>query len=247
MIRSLEELSFNAWPALQTVYYDGWLLRFANGYTRRANSVNSIYPSSLAVQEKIEACEAVYSARGQDTVFKISPAVLPANLDALLERHGYRQEAITSVQTLDLKDLVGINSFAARVVLSNQVTNEWLVAFCTLNNIPDRRLLTITGMLKAIVPATAYVALQIEQEIVAVGLAVREREFVGLFDIVTAASWRQRGLGAHLIGTLLAWGREGGAQTAYLQVMLDNAPALALYRKFGFAEAYRYWYRVRSV
>ena len=42
MIRTLEELSMNALPALQTMLYGGWVLRFANGYTRRANSINPI-------------------------------------------------------------------------------------------------------------------------------------------------------------------------------------------------------------
>ena len=37
-----------------------------------------------------------------------------------------------------------------------------------------------------------------------------------------------------------------GAQGAYLQVMLNNPPALALYQRLGFAEAYRYWYRVKE-
>lgn len=30
-----EELSFNSHPALQTQFYDGWVLRFANGYTKQ--------------------------------------------------------------------------------------------------------------------------------------------------------------------------------------------------------------------
>lgn len=42
-----EELSMNAHPAIKTHVYDGWLLRFANGYTNRANSVNMIYPFRL--------------------------------------------------------------------------------------------------------------------------------------------------------------------------------------------------------
>ncbi len=31
MIKLIEELSMNAWPALQTKLFDGWVLRFADG------------------------------------------------------------------------------------------------------------------------------------------------------------------------------------------------------------------------
>ena len=50
-----EELSLNAWPSLQTQFYDGWILRYTNGYsyTSRANSVNLLYPSVLNVSEKL--------------------------------------------------------------------------------------------------------------------------------------------------------------------------------------------------
>lgn len=38
-IRLYEELSFNSHPSLQTQYYDGWMLRFANGHTNSASSI----------------------------------------------------------------------------------------------------------------------------------------------------------------------------------------------------------------
>ncbi|MDB5085123.1 MAG: family N-acetyltransferase, partial [Bacilli bacterium] len=38
--KMIEELTLNNWQPLQTMLYDGWLLRFAGGYTKRANSVN---------------------------------------------------------------------------------------------------------------------------------------------------------------------------------------------------------------
>ncbi len=37
-----ENLSFNTHPALVTEYYDGWQIRYSNGYTKRANSVRRI-------------------------------------------------------------------------------------------------------------------------------------------------------------------------------------------------------------
>ena len=59
-IQRIEELSINAWPALQTMLYAGWVLRFAAGYTRRANSINPLYGSTIEVGEKIQACERAF-------------------------------------------------------------------------------------------------------------------------------------------------------------------------------------------
>ena len=46
---TIEELSLSAWPPLQTMVLDGWVLRFAEGYTKRPNSVNPLYASTLGL------------------------------------------------------------------------------------------------------------------------------------------------------------------------------------------------------
>jgi len=69
--QQLEELTLNNWQPLQTLLYDGWVLRLADGYTKRANSVNPILSSTLDVHEKISTCEQLYSDRGLPAVFKI--------------------------------------------------------------------------------------------------------------------------------------------------------------------------------
>ena len=54
MIRRIEELALNACPALRTLLLDGWVARFANDYTRQANSVNSLYASEQAADAVIQ-------------------------------------------------------------------------------------------------------------------------------------------------------------------------------------------------
>lgn len=58
----IEELSLNHWQPLSTLLYDGWVLRFAGGYTKRANSINPIYYSTCDLNIKITECEKIYSA-----------------------------------------------------------------------------------------------------------------------------------------------------------------------------------------
>ena len=242
-IRSLEELSLNAWPSLRTIHDDGWVLRFADGYTRRANSVNPLYPSTEDTREKIRRCEQVYFSLGQNVVFKITPATQPADLDTVLAAEGYRREALTSVQTVRL-DTVD-PSVADDVSLDESLSTDWLARFVDLSGVDVRHAPTMARMLEGIVPAHRFATLWRDSEVVAMGLAVLERGQVGLFDVVTAEHARNQGLGTILMRQLLGWAKRNGAHCAYLQVMRDNAPALHLYEKLGFREIYQYWYRVK--
>ena len=40
LIKTIEDLSLNAWPSHQIELYDGWILRFSYFYTHRTNSVD---------------------------------------------------------------------------------------------------------------------------------------------------------------------------------------------------------------
>jgi predicted GNAT family acetyltransferase len=63
--------------------------------------------------------------------------------------------------------------------------------------------------------------------------------------MVTAADFRGRGLATAIVTVLSNWALQCGASHAFLQVNDDNATALAVYRKFGFATRYTYHYRAR--
>ncbi len=246
MIVRLEELALNAWPALQQVHYDGWILRFANGYTRRSNSVNPLYPGEYALEQKIDYCKALYRRRGLPAVYKISPGVFPAELDEVLAQRGYLKDALTSVQCLPFHHIRF--SPAADLVLTDSPTPEWLDRYCglRLSARDEVAVLTCRQILNAIVPSQCFAALVKEGRMVSLGLAVMDGPFVGLFNVITEAAERNKGCGRAVVEGLLAWAAARGAQQAYLQVMANNAPALHLYSALGFKEVYQYWYRVKN-
>jgi GNAT superfamily N-acetyltransferase len=244
-IRFLEELSMNALPALQTIYYDGWVLRFAGGYTRRANSIYALYEPKLNmdVESKIWQCERRYGERKQPVVFKMTPMVCPQDLDSILEAADYRQETGASVQTMPLGNIA--RPADANIKLSTTLSDDWLRAFFRLNAVPDRYFSVMKHMLNSIIPLKCCATLYYDNQIAALGLGVVDQGHIGLFDIVTAPEFRRRGLARQLVSHLLYWGQFNAARQAYLQVVPTNLPALNLYAELGFQEVYQYRYRVK--
>ena len=242
-ITFFEELSLNAWPALQTVLYDGWVLRFAGGYTRRANSVNPLYASSLSLDAKIAACEQFYRSQDLPVIFKLTPDSQPANLDAELAQRGYRADAHTAVQVMDL-ETANFPALALDFACEPVLTDAWFLAFCALSATAEKYLTPMRQILERILSSCSYGLLLAEGKPVACGLSVQQDGYLGFYDIVVAQDQRRKGYGRQIMAGLLANSQRNGARTAYLQVMLNNPPALRLYEGLGFRELYRYWYRV---
>jgi GNAT superfamily N-acetyltransferase len=244
VITRFEEISMNAWPALQTVLYDGWILRFAGGYTRRANSVNPIYHSTIDVYQKIEYCRGFYAAKGMRTFFKITSEVHPPDLDKILETKGFTREAETSVQTIGFAQLAIKDYGLVRIVTS--LDDFWIDNFFRLSGAVSENKKTLKAMLRNIKMPKCFAYIKEKNVIVACGLGVLEQDVIGLFDIVVAPGFRGKGYGSRILQGILLWGKNEGAKVGYLQVMVDNKTALALYGKLGFKEMYRYWYRVQE-
>ncbi|HEV7213932.1 MAG TPA: GNAT family N-acetyltransferase [Chloroflexota bacterium] len=243
-ILAFEECSLNAWPAANTLCYDGWLLRLNDGYTRRANSVQPLYPSALDVATKIAHCEQVYTARGLDTIFKLTPAAQPADLDAHLAALGYFREAPTRVQTRQAPgdDAPG----AGHCTLDAEITGRWLDAYARLSLLDPRHRPAFQRLLAGIVPEHRFAAVADQGAIVAVALVVLDRSCAGIFDVVVDPAFRRQGIGTDLLRHLLHWASKRGARRAYLQVTAANLPAQRLYANLGFRDAYTYWYRVKK-
>ncbi len=242
MIRQLEELALSAWAPLQTMFVDGWVLRLADGYTKRANSINPLYAPHGEVNAQIQFCEQVYQRRNLPVVFKMTTAVQPAQLDALLAARGYRRDSPTSVQTLALPECVPTQV----AELAPTLAPEWLADFCRMSGVSAARQPTLRQMLDNSAAEKCFAVIRRGGKGIACGLGVLQGEQIGFYDIVTDAAFRNQGYAREVMLNLMRWGKQNGARHAYLQVMQNNAPALHLYARLGFTPAYEYWYRIRD-
>jgi len=73
-------------------------------------------------------------------------------------------------------------------------------------------------------------------------LCVQDNDLAGIMSLSVADSHRRKGLGIEILTSALRWARMRSARTAWLQVKLSNAPAIALYERLGFRDAYHYCY-----
>jgi ribosomal protein S18 acetylase RimI-like enzyme len=242
-LRRLDERGLNAGCAFESLLYDGWLLGYRRGPTKRLRSVNPFYRSTLPLEEKVAYCTAFYEARDLPATFRIVPFSEPETLDGWLKDHGWKLFDRSLVLRADLALRPNPTLPHDGVELVAPPAWEPLVA----------HLLAIDGeALPGYVERAARhplpqvgAIIRREGEVVACGLARLEDDCAGLFAIHTAEAWQGRGLGRRIVAALLAEARRLGAAEAYLQVRDGNAPALALYDRFGFATAYAYWYRAR--
>lgn len=243
-IRQFEEISNNAWPCLQSMQHDGWLMRFANGVTKRANSINLLYPSTLNPEKKIDFCEEVCKSKNIPATFKITAIADPSNIDDLLEKRGYYVHSTVSFQTADLKRKNPGSD--PEIVVSSTIEENWIKDFIRLNGFDFNLKSTYIAIMERVLTQSRMVSIKDGTRTIGVGLGVVEGPYLGLFDIVTDRAYRRKGFGTRLVNSLLSWGMENGAETAYLQVLTSNILAQKLYVNLGFKEAYLYWYRMQK-
>lgn len=245
----LEELALNAFPAILTEFYDGWVLRYSNGYTFRGNSINPVYKSNISLEEKIAYCERKFESKKLPCVFKMTEAV-DDNLDKLLEEKGYSIEKNADIMVNFLKNY---NESKAEL-LSNlnvkidyEMTNKWLEQFLVLNGTTDNKTKeTAKKMLNSIENKVFCASIILDNKMAACGLGVLEDEKIGLYDIRVLEEYRRRGLATKLCSQIIKEALKEGAKLAYLQVASNNYKAIKLYENLGFSKLYTYWYRVKK-
>ncbi|MEU7746615.1 GNAT family N-acetyltransferase [Nonomuraea sp. NPDC049158] len=226
-------LVHEAWPAYEQRTYDGWILRYAAGVTKRANSVLPLgRPADLT--GAIEAAEAFYAEKGQRSVFSVGMGATPG-LDDELSARGY--------ETVD-PTVIMVGGVVPQAVHPVRVEERpwpgWLEAWWAVDGRYAEGVEVAERICRG-VPAL-YAAVEEDGQAVAVGRGVPQGETIGIYCMATLPQARRRGLARSVLRALV---RRSGARTAYLVTTAPNEAAQALYRSEGFEVRGRYHYRVK--
>jgi ribosomal protein S18 acetylase RimI-like enzyme len=244
-IRLVEELALNAWPARVVQHLDGWVLRWADGVTGRANSVWPNEVGALSARERLAVVEQFYRRFQAPARVQMTPAARPAELDRLLDEAGYGEPYNRSyVQAASLDQVIReAGDPGTGVQLFPSLTDDWFEAYCRATGTGGPSAAVRRAIHERIAPETAYALLQLEGQPASVGVGVVERGWVGVFSVATCPDFRRRRAAWSVMGALSRWAADLGARDMYLQVAGENVAARQLYGRLGFHEFYEYHYR----
>ena len=244
VVRGLQERAARALPAEHTEHLDGWVLRRPAGSSWWTGSVLPHRDVAGPVLARlISAAEEFHAADGTPATFQITPGVCPAGLDAALAERDYRRRSPMSLRTAATVDVLARTRSSSPVVRLDQApTDAWLEVWRSVSasgsapQVERRVLARVSG-------PSAYAAAVDRGEVVAVGRAVVDTGWAGVFGMATLPGARRRGAATAVLAALARWADVRGAGSLYLQVAREHGPTARLYDAAGFTRLADYHYR----
>jgi len=240
----LERIAARGWQGTTVRQLGGWLLRAGGGFTGRANSVLPLSSPDLPLDEALAAVAAFYGEHGLPAWFQV-PSDTSAycdELDETLAARGWEAFNPTAVMTAPVSAVLAAQRVRAdlpAVTVAARPNELWRSGYLYRGApLPPA---AVAVLEQAHEPGFASVVQ--DGRLLGVARGVVTEGWLGITAVTVDAGHRRRGIGTHLMGGLIAWGREHGAHSVYLQVDEANTTALAMYAAQGFTRHHGYHYR----
>jgi hypothetical protein len=102
---SVQEIANNFWPAKEYFFLNGWILRFSDGATSRANSVLPLPYFGKSLEEDINLVERTYQIHNLPPKFMLHDYYAPSELKTKLKDLNYEIEPIVDIMGNKTEDL----------------------------------------------------------------------------------------------------------------------------------------------
>lgn len=246
LVRRLEAVGFRAWPAASAQYDGSWQIRLTGGHpSKRLNSVVPLDPSDtghLAV--RLEKVRRKFEAYGRPLIVRETP-LMPTELKDFLVADGWSAFEEVLVMTGSLEKLEQPDTMDH---LPGHDIGRFVEAYLKITGSDPALRAGLAEVISSIKPTVGlFLKEEVENEPQAAVLCVQDNDLAGIMSLAVAPGLRRKGYGAEIFAAALRWARVRSARTAWLQVVSTNAPAIALYERFGFTEAYRHRYWRKDV
>ena len=237
-VADLELVAARGWQGLEPGRLGDWLLRAGGGFTGRANSALVVGDPGTTPSDAVDAVTGWYSARGLRPCAQL-PGRQARAADAAFAAAGWDRDDDVLVLTAP----VAVHPPGrVPVDISPEPNEAWLAGY----RYRGTELPAVARKVLTNAAEVAFAAVRLDPApapLAAVARGVLTDGWLGVTAVTVDERHRRRGLATEVMAALQRWAAGRGAHSVYLQVVADNRPALALYRRAGFIEHHRYHYR----
>lgn len=241
LVGACETRIVNAWPAPTTLVVDQWVVRFANGYSGRANSASSLSEGGDMDEATLAFVEGLYRQAGLPPRIRFTPLVAQ-NARQRFAEHGYRIETASFGMVAELDP--GLHLPDPGIIATAQADGAWIDGVCGHQTGAKRNRDHLAAIVTGVRLPAAFATLLHEGRPAAYAMSVAERGMAEIGAVIVDEALRGKGLGKRLMLALMGWAAAQGCTLAYLQVDQSNGLALEMYRRLGFRTVYAYETRI---
>lgn len=249
-IRAVEVATAAAFPGKEHTWTsDGqWLMRAGDGVTGRSNSAVPLGPSAGFLLVPLEEIEAFYARHDLPVRLAIPERIgKPAEKLVAAQPEAWELEPEILVMVRDLEELPALSD--VHFVVDKQPDAEWLDLYHFRGQaLPPLALEYLRSHIEGTMGFGRLLSPAGETIAITRGTLTESGDgtvWLGYSAVEVAEGWRRKGLGTALGAHMLAWGKDHGAEKAYLQVVAHNTAGIRLYEKLGFLEQHRHRYARR--
>ena len=237
-IASIERATLDAVCPAEVHEIPGWLLPYDPLPVGRARSAVPLAHMPLSPAELLQI-EAYYQQRDRPTVFRLPESLISPEIGNALQAMGYVGTQAVLVQVAELAGLLRLAPPDA-ATLSATPSAAWASVYTAdgFDPVDGANRVQLLSRSRHVV----YACVSEGGQALAAGTGSISQGWLSIHGMRTAPGAQGRGLASRILAGLAAHAAAQGVRRVFLQVEDDNVVAQGLYRKAGFATAWRYHY-----
>lgn len=239
-LKAIERAAFRGWPALETADIDGWLWRCSSGGSTRANTVSALDFNGTDVEAAIDRVVALYRTRSATPRFNMTEVNEPADLAERLDRRGWVKKGDNVAMAKDIApgSVGAVRRPGVTVERADNPSPDWWSIY--LAELSANRRDVAPRLVAAVPNPRVFMSAHLDGTVISSGLTALDGGLASIQCMATRPDVRRSGGATAVLASIEAVAAENGVHRLYLQADGDNAAAIGLYERFGFAIVSRY-------